>query len=137
MTTLRDVVELSNVSIKQIKEYHKKNILNEVIEIKTRNARTPLSEISQKVGVSESSIRNYQKEFGDTRTRRHMTTIQKQQMILSMQLGKAKSMFQKNKITEDEYNKKVSEINNKYSTPNVNNIVFLIRKIKEVDISMI
>ena len=43
-----------------------------------------------------------------------------------MQLGKAKSMFQKNKITEDEYNKKESELNNKFSvvntTSNVSNI---------------
>ena len=35
-----------------------------------------------------------------------------------MQLGKAKSMFQKNKITEDEYNKKESELNNKFSAVN-------------------
>lgn len=116
MTSLRDIMETSNVSIKQIQDHYKKSILNEVESIKSRKRNMPLAAISKELGVSESTITRYRKDLNCANHRRQLTTTQKYAAQLNMQLGKAKAKYSRDEYSEDEYKKKVSEIENKFAT---------------------
>ena len=114
MSSLRDIMETSDVTIKQIRDHYKKNVINEVTAVKSRNRRTPLSAISKELDVSESTICSYMKDMNCTNKRKPLTKEQKSKSQLKMQLGKTKAMYQRDKINEDEYNKKVSDLNSKF-----------------------
>jgi hypothetical protein len=119
MSSLRDIMDTSNVSIKQIQDHYKKRILNEVESIKSRKRSMPLSAISKELDVSESTILRYRKDLNCTSRRRTLTTSQKYDAQLKMQLGKAKAKFIRDEYSEAEYKKKVSEIENKFALANI------------------
>ena len=116
MSSLRDIMETSNVSIKQILDHYKKNVISKVAAIKSKNRRTPLSTISKELDISESTIRIYMKDMNCTKKRKQLTTEQKDNVILKMQLGKLKASYRRSDITEGEYNNKASELNSKFSS---------------------
>jgi hypothetical protein len=113
MSKLRDVMELSEVSIKQIQDFHKKELINEVIAQKTTHRKKSLCAISKELGVSESTIRKYQKDLNCSTRRRQLTATQKQDAMLKMQLGKVRARYMRDELSEDELNKKVAEIEKK------------------------
>lgn len=125
MTSLRDIKETTDVNYKQIHDYHKKNITNTtfeikseivkgVLQIKTRNRRTPISVISKNMDIPECTVRKYLKEM-DQVFRRKMSTSQKNESQMRMQIGKAKARFKRNEITELELESKIEEIRSKYT----------------------
>ena len=116
MSKLRDVMETSNVNIKQIQDYHKKGVLNDYEEIKIRKRKKSLQSISKDIDVSVSSIQRYKKDMGYPVKHRQITSSQKYQSQLNMQLGKAKARWSRGDITEDVYKKIVTEIENKYGS---------------------
>lgn len=128
MTKLRDVMETSSVSIKQIQDYHKKCVLNDFEEVRSRNRGKSLQSISRQLGISESTIQRYRKDMNYPIKHRQLSSTQKYESQLKMQLGKAKARWTRDAITEDEYKKKVSEIENKFGN--------LMKEASEVSSSM-
>ena len=129
MSTLRDIKETSDVSVKQIHDHYKKNVIKSVLEqkaeiveevlsLKTRNRRTPLSKISKELDIPESTLRSYMHDMDVVNKRKQMSISQKNETQKKMQIGKAKARYSRNEITEEEYRTKVSEIERKFESLN-------------------
>jgi hypothetical protein len=127
MTTLHDIKESSDVTIKQIHDHYKKNIVSSVLEqkseivkevmsMKTNNRRTPLSKISEQLDIPKSTLRSYMHDMDVVNKRKQMSTSQKNETQKKMQIGKAKARYSRNEITEEEYKTKVSEIEKKFES---------------------
>ena len=127
MSTLRDIKDTSDVSIKQIHDHYKKNVIKSVLEqkaeiveevlsLKTRNRRTSLSKISKELNIPESTLRSYMHDMDVVNKRKQMSISQKNETQKKMQIGKAKARYSRNEITEEEYKTKVSEIERKFES---------------------
>ena len=111
MSSLRDIKETSDVSIKQIHDHYKKNVIKSVLEqkaeiveevlsLKTRNRRTSLSKISKELDIPESTLRSYMHDMDVVNKRKQMSISQKNETQKKMQIGKAKARYSRNEITE-------------------------------------
>lgn len=131
MSILHDTLSTSSVSLKDVHNHIKKDILANVINVKTRNPKKPLSEISEDLDVSQSAIRNYIKEASDypiKQRHRNLTQTQKYQMQIKLQTGKLTKEYERGKISKEEYESRMSSVRDKYND--------LIRTTSDADVTM-
>ena len=119
MRDLIDFTSRSPITGKELDRFTKTEIMMEARSKKIKSPGKSIKTIAEEVGVSASVIKSCSKEFGYSRRHRTLTTEQKQEAVLKMQLGKVKASFLRSEITEDEYKKKVSDLNSKFNVVNI------------------
>ena len=88
-----DLTRSKSITIKDIENMHKQTVVNEFLETRITNPFIKVEEISEDIGISMSTLTRYKKSLGyKPRSRRPLSTEQKESMIAKSLATKAKNL---------------------------------------------